>query len=185
MTRRLPLILVAVVTVLCVVGVSIAAVAAGGSALAYSVNGTRVSQKTIDGQLDDLANTKATTGASKTDGSISSQAAAQVITINIVREVLRDAAERQGKKVTDQDRKQARSSVVSQLSGYPSSYVDVAVDVQAYGNALGLQDSNALNAFLVQQFGKADVQVNPRYGTWHPRTGVCPPSGCVSTSSGG
>ena len=170
---------------LCVVGVSIAAVAAGGSALAYSVNGTRVSQQTINDQLDDLANTKATTGASKTEGSISSQAAAQVLTINIVRDVLRDAAERQGKTVTDQDRKQARSSVASQLSGYPASYVDVAVDVQAYGDALGLQDSNALNAFLVRQFRTADVQVNPRYGTWHPRKGVCPPTGCTSTASGG
>ena len=43
-SRRVALASVAVFTILCVVGVSILAVAAGGSALAYEVNGTRMSQ---------------------------------------------------------------------------------------------------------------------------------------------
>ena len=53
--RRLAFASIAVVIVLCVIGVSIVAVAAGGSALAYEVNGSRTSQETVDDQLDGLA----------------------------------------------------------------------------------------------------------------------------------
>jgi hypothetical protein len=185
MTRRLPLILVAVVAALCVVGVSVAAVASGGSSLAYSVNGHQVSQRTINSQLGDLASSKAATGASKTEGSMMSQVSAQVLTVNIVRDVLRQEVERRGKTVTDAARKQAKSQVASSLAGYPDSYVELAVDVQAYQDVLGLTDDTALNTFLLRQFRQADIVLNPRYGTWHARTGVCPPTGCSSLSNGG
>ena len=29
---------------------------------------------------------------------------------------------------------------------------------------------------------KADVRVNPRYGRWNPRFGVCPPTGCAAAT---
>ncbi len=53
--------------------------------------------------------------------------------------------------------------------------------MQAYASALGLADTDALNAFLARQFPRADVYVNPRYGFWNPRYGVCPPTGCAAT----
>ncbi len=107
--RRLAMASIAVVTVLCLVGVSILAVAAGGSALAYEVNGTRMSQDTIDSQLDDIANTKGlATQVSHTEGSIDSKVAAQILTANIVLQVVRDAAERKGVKVTAADRPRPR-----------------------------------------------------------------------------
>jgi len=47
--RRLAFASIAVVTVLCLVGVSVLAVAAGGSALAYEVNGTRSFDLSVNG----------------------------------------------------------------------------------------------------------------------------------------
>jgi hypothetical protein len=160
--------------------VSVLAVAAGGSALAYEVNGTRVSQQTVDDQLDDLAGSKPAKQASQTDGSIDSRATAQVLTLNIARDVLRDTAERRGVKVTDADRSAAKTAVGSQLAQYPASYREVILDLRAHGNALGLTSDDQLNTFLAQQFRRADVRVDPRYGSWHPNIGVCPPTGCAS-----
>jgi hypothetical protein len=182
--NRLALVAVAVVLVLCIVGVAIAAVSAGGQALAYKVNGNEGTQSTIDGQLDDLAHSKATKKASSTKGTIDSGAAAQVVTLNIVNDLLADEAARKGVKVTDADRNQARSQLGTSFAGYPASYIDLAVDVQATAATLGLKD----NSFLVKQFRTADVYVNPRYGRWNPKRGVCPPTGCAplsQQSSGG
>src|SRR6516165_8999488 len=94
--RRLAYASIAVVAVLCLVGVAIVAVAAGGTALAYQVNGTRVSQRDFDKQLDEIANTKATKQVSHTDGSIDSGTAAQVMNVNILRDILRDVADQRG-----------------------------------------------------------------------------------------
>jgi hypothetical protein len=182
--RRLALVAVAVVTVLCVVGVSIAAVAAGGQAFAYKVNGTRVSQSTVDDLLDDLADTKATEQASSTDGSIDARATAQVLNLSIARELLRDAAARRDVDVTDADRAKVRSAVEQELKGYPASYVDLVVDLQAHLAALGLTDQTQQSTFVARLFRRGDVYVNPRYGTWRGAKGVCPPTGCASLSTG-
>jgi len=178
--RRLALASVAAFTVLCVVGVSILAVAAGGSALGYQVNGHRTSQQAVDGLLHDLADAKGTQKASTTPGSIDSRATAQVLTLNIARDLLVDAAERRGVNVTDADRQKAQQSVGNQLDQYPASYRDLIIDLRAHGVALGLTTDNALNAFLGKQFRRADVKVDPKYGVWNPKIGVCPPTGCSS-----
>jgi len=178
--RRLALASVAVFVVLCVVGVSILAVAAGGSALAYEVNGNRTSQQTVDDLLYDLANAKATKKASTTPGSIDSRATAQVLTLSIARDVLADAAKRRGVTVTDADRRQAKESVGTQLDQYPASYRNLILDLRAHGIALGLTSDAQLNSFLAKQFQRADVRVDPHYGRWHPKIGVCPPTGCAS-----
>jgi hypothetical protein len=178
--RRLALAAISVVVVLCVVGASIAAVAAGGRSMAYSVNGTRVTQQTVDDQLDDLANTDATAQASRTKGSIDSSATAQILTTNIALDLLRAAAERRGVTVTADDRAEAKSAVGDQLKGYPQSYVDLVIELRSLATALGLADDDAINTFIVSQFRKADVVVNPKYGFWNPRVGVCAPSGCPS-----
>ena len=174
---------IAVVAVLCLVGVAIVAVAAGGTALAYQVNGTRVSQRDFDKQLDEIANTKATKQVSHTDGSIDSGTAAQVMNVNILRDILRDVADQRGTKLSDADRTAGTTAAKSQLganyANAPTRYRSTVAELVAYANALGLKSSDALNAFLTEQALKAHVYVNPRYGQWRPRQGgVCPPSGC-------
>lgn len=179
--RRLALASIAVVTVLCLVGVSILAVAAGGSALAYEVNGTRLSQQDFDRQLDDIANTKVTAKSSHSSGSIDSKIAAQVLTTNIVVQILRDTAEERGVKVTDADRAQAKQAIGSQLDAYPASYRNLQIDLQAHLLALGLDSTEKVSAFLNRAVKQADVRVDPRYGFWNPKFGVCPPTGCSTT----
>jgi hypothetical protein len=181
---------IAVAIVLAVVGASVAAVASGGRALAYSVNDTRVSQQNFDDLLDEFSNTPSTAQSSDHPGSINSTAVANVMTIFILRDLLRDTAERRGINITDADRKtgdDAAASQVQNLSQLPKSYETLVVDFFTYATALGL-DGDALNALLAQQARAADIYVNPRYGTWHPRrAAVCPPTGCevVSPTDGG
>jgi hypothetical protein len=183
--RSLALASVAVVIVLCLVGVSILAVAAGGSALAYEVNGTRMSQDKIDSQLDDIANTKGLASqVSHTEGSIDSKISAQIITANIVVQIVRDAAERKGVEVTAADRAQAKKVIGTQLDQYPASYRDLQSELQAHFVALGLDTSDKVNAFVNPLIKRADVRVNPRYGFWNPKYGVCPPTGCQSLAAG-
>ena len=189
MNRRLPMIAVAVVAVLCVVGVAIVAVASGGSALAYSVNGTRVSQSTVNNQLDDLASTNATKSASHTDGSIDSTLTARLLNTNIVRDLLKNAASDRGIKLSDDDRSAgesaARASIGQNFGRLPSSYTKLVSELYAWTSALGLKDSNAINSFLAKRLAKADVYVNPKYGFWNPKYGVCPPTGCASLATNG
>jgi len=179
--RRVALASIAVVTVLCVVGVSILAVAAGGSALAYEVNGTRLSQHDFDQQLDDIANAKVTARSSSTPGSVSSKVSAQVLTTNIVVQILRDTAARRNVDVTDADRAQAKQTIGGQLDAYPASYRDLQIELQAHLLALGLDSTDKVTAFLNQAVKRADVRVDPRYGFWNPKYGVCPPTGCAAT----
>lgn len=188
-SRRVALASIAVVTVLCVVGVSVLAVAAGGSALAYEVNGTRVSQRTVDDQLDDIAHSQgATASAAPTEGTVSSTVTAQVLTNRIVRDLLRDAADSKGVKLSDADRAAGEQAAEAQLGDnvdrVPGSFRTVVVETYAYANALGLTSNDDLSAFLTRQVRRADVHVNPKYGFWNPRYGVCPPTGCASLATG-
>ena len=180
--RRLALASVAVVTVLCLVGVSILAVAAGGSALAYEVNGKRVSQGTVDDQLDGLANNDTTKSVSRSTGSVDSTTTARLLNTNIVVNLLQSAAEKRGVELTDADRKAgeatARTTVGDSFDQLPGSYQSLLTELYSYTNALGLTDDTAINTFLGPRITKADVHVNPRYGFWNPRYGVCPPIGC-------
>ena len=189
--RRLALASIAVVTVLCIVGVSVLAVAAGGSALAYEVNGKRTSQITVDDQLDDLAHTDATKSVSQTSGSVDSTTTARLLNTNIVVDLLQSAAEKRGVQLTAADRSAgksaARTSVGNNFDQLPDTYRALLVKLYSYAHALGLNDDTALNAFLSARIAKADVHVNPKYGFWNPRYGVCPPVGCraLAQPSGG
>jgi SurA-like N-terminal domain len=182
--RRLAFASIAVVTVLCVVGVSILAVAAGGSALAYEVNGKRMSQQDFDQQLDDIVNTKTGAAQSHSNGTIDSTTSAQVLQSNIVLELLKTAAERKGVTVTQADRDKAKQQIGSQLDSAPESYRNLTIDIYAHLAALGVASSNAINALINREVKQADIYVNPRYGTWNPHFGVCPPTGCLTAGSG-
>jgi hypothetical protein len=189
MKRNLPLIAIAVVVALGVIGVAIFAVAQGGSALAYEVNGSRVSQETFDGQLHDLASNDVTKKqASQTEGSVTSTISAQLMNLNIFRDLLREVASKRGVKLTAADRSAGVSAAKTQLGANyaraPKSYRDLLADLYAHVSALGLTNST-INAFLAKQARTADVYVNPKYGFWNPRFGVCPPTGCAASSSSG
>jgi hypothetical protein len=186
MNRRLPVIAVAVVVILCIVGVSIAAVAAGGQSLAYQVNGNRVSQRDFDDLLDEIGNSKGVKGQNQPDGTVSSTVTANVMNVSILRDLLRDAAQKRGVELSEADRQAGKQAAAAQVSNFdqsPSAYQSLLTELFGYANALGLTDATALNTFLGKQIRQADVYVNPRYGRWSTRSGVCPPTGCPSAST--
>ncbi len=183
---RLALVAVAVVTVLCVVGAAIAAVAAGGQAFAYKANGTQVSQSTVDDELEWLAGSKTIatnlekqgTVLSPSDGSIASSVTASWLNQRIQTQLLLDAAARQDVGVPKSTSDQLRSQYEKQYPNAPSSAIDVLVDGTALVQAMGLTTQAKQQAFFTKALRGADIYVNPRYGSWRGRHGVCPPSGC-------
>lgn len=195
MNRRLPLILVAGVLVLCVIGVIVVGVTAGSSfgAVAYTVGDTKVSQQSVNDDLRSLAehNSFATTALAPkfrtTDGAVDSGGAATWLTVEIYRQVGTDALAKQHQSVTDADRRDALDAIVgqagpsfrTQLRQLPSSMQRRLLDV------LALQ-----NRVKASAFRGVKVTVDPKYGFWNAkRLAVCPPTGCPaasgSPSSGG
>ncbi len=197
MKGRLPLVLVAVVAAICVVGAVVAGVAAGTgfSPVAYSVNGKQVSQNTVNDELSWLAhsptvekNIKSQGGTlSTTNGSITADVSANWLTQRIQVALMRQDAARRKITVSNSTRVKLRKQLASQIKGAPNSLRDTFVDYNAYINALGFKTQSDLDTFVTKAFKSSNVTVDPRYGTWHPRQGVCPPSGCAaaSTTSGG
>jgi hypothetical protein len=204
MKRRLPLILVATVIVVCLAGAAVAAVASGvgGSPVGYSVNGTKVSQATVDDQLKGLADRGAKTAIetlfqhslATTDGAVSSQAAATWIDFQIRNQLFRQAAARAHVTVTAAERADLAKAIDAQLAtqkakfrlaDLPPALRNAFVESNAYQAALKLDTNAKLSAFLAKAFRTAHVKVDPRYGTWNPRQGVCAPSGCAPATAGG
>jgi SurA N-terminal domain len=204
MKRRLPLIFVAVVTVACLAAASIAAVASGvsGSAVAYTVNGTKVSQSTVNDQLKELADRDAKSAVetlfqqslATTDGAVDSNAAATWIDFQIRHELFRQAAADANVTVGAAERAAVAKTIEAQLESQqakfrladlPRSLRDAFVDSNAYQAALKLDTDAKLSAFLTKAFRTADVTVDPRYGRWNPRQGVCPPTGCAPANPNG
>jgi hypothetical protein len=205
MSRRLPLIFVAVLTLVGVVvaAVAIAAAGVGGSAVAYAVNGTEVSQATVDHQLKEISDrhtakkvaTLFGTPANATKGATNSSTTATWLTIQIRRELYRQAAAKARVKVSDADRAAVRTAFDQQLqtgnaqfrvADLPPSVQDALLDLLAYPAALKLTSNAANNAFVARAVRRSDISVDPRYGRWNPRqAAVCAPTGCVTTSAGG
>jgi hypothetical protein len=206
MKRRLPMILVAGIAVLCVAG-AVAAGVAGGvgfSPVAYRVNGTEVSQSTVDHDLKALADPDAASrvqkifgaAASTTTGAVTSSFSATWLDLQIRNELYRQGAEQAKTVVTDQDREAQRpvidqllanSKVGFTLAKLPEPLQRGLLDNYAYPVALGLDTQAKISAFLAAALRKAEISVDPRYGFWNPRQGVCAPTGCASstTPSGG
>ncbi len=194
MKRRLPMILVAVVAVLAVAGAIAAGVAAGVgfSPVAYRVNGTEVSQTTIDQELSWIAGSPAIKAnieqqggtLSNTDGSITSVLAANWLSQRIEGELLHQEAARRKVVVTDAARAKARKQIEQQVKGAPTSLRDALTDYNVYLAALDVSSSD-LGSFISAAAKRSDISVDPRYGFWNPRRGVCPPTGCASSSATG
>jgi hypothetical protein len=203
MSRRLPLIFVAVITVIGVVvaGVAIAASGVSGSPVGYAVNGTEVSQATVDHQLKEIADSDAKsavetlfgTAVSTTKGAVSSTVTATWLNLQIRRELYRQAAAKAKTKVGAAERAAQRRVIDQQLAGNNAKFrladlpkaIQVAlIDDFAYPVALGLDSDAALGTFVQRALRRADVRVDPRYGTWSPRQGVCATTGCGTTAGG-
>jgi hypothetical protein len=204
MKRRLPLIFVAVVIVICLAAASVAAFAAGvsGSAVAYRVNDTEVSQATVDHDLkavaapDTAAKVKKVFGESPTttNGAVSSSFTATWLDLQIRNQLLFQGAERAKVVVTDRDR-EAQRAVINQLlrenqvrftvADLPGPLERSLLDNYAYPAALGLDTQAKVTAFFTAAVRRADIAIDPRYGSWNPRQGVCAPTGCASAATGG
>jgi hypothetical protein len=204
MKRRLPLIFVAVVTVLCLVAASVAAVAAGvgGSPVAYRVNGTKVSQSTVDHQLKALADPDTATKVQKvfgqapttSHGAVSSAFTATWLDLQIRNQLLHQGAEKAGTTLSDRDREAQRpvldklladNNIGFTVAALPLPLQRALLENYAYPVALGLDTQAKVTAFFTAAVRKADIAIDPRYGFWSPRNGVCPPTGCTSSAAGG
>jgi len=205
MKRRLPLIFVAIVTVICVIGASVAAVASGasGSAVAYQVNATKVSQATVDRELAEIADHDAVAKVetvfgipvSATNGGISSAFAATWLTVKIRQELFRQAADAAKVSVDDAaraeqgralDQQFTNNNVNVRVSQLPPVVQHTLLDYFAYPKALGIDTQAKLNSFFASAAKHASIRVDPRYGHWDRATlSVCPPTGCVPTTAAG
>jgi hypothetical protein len=193
MKRRLPLIFVAVIAVICLVAASVAAVASGvsGSAVAYSVNGTKVSQATVDHELKWLASNSqvkkslAQQGGTVSDSAIDSGFTASWLSQRIQVELLRQTAAEKGVTVPAKARKALAKQVTKRFPHAPESAREVLVDQNVYLNALGATTQQQQSDLLTAALKGAEIKVDPRYGRWNPRQGVCAPTGCPAASSNG
>jgi hypothetical protein len=193
--KRLPLIFVAAVVVICLVaaGVAIAATGVSGSAVAYSVNGTKVSQNTVNDELDWLSGNRALakslqqqgTTLSSSDGSITSSVTASWLSQRIQVELLRQGAAKKGVTIPAASRKRLLQQAAKRYPHAPDSARETLVDGNAYLQALGLTTQAKQSAFFTAAVRRADVTVDPRYGRWNPNQGVCPPTGCSSSATAG
>jgi len=178
MKRRLPLIFVAIVTVICLVAASVAAVASGANvgAVAFSVNGTKVSQATFDRELAELADHAATmkavlgTPISSTPGAVGAQAATAWLNIRISLELLRQEAARRNVTLTAADRQTAEQTLTADLQSanlelgqLPPSVRTALIDYFAYRDVLQLTDANTYRTFLSAAARKSHIKVDPRY----------------------
>jgi hypothetical protein len=204
MNRRLPLILVAGVLALCLIGVIVVGATAGSGfgAVAYTVDDSRVSQVSVKDDLAALADhPKLASGVfgvdpfATTAGAVSSTGAASWLTLRVELDILRAAP---GAKPSASDLTAARKSLLDQLKssptvrrdflGLPSSMQDAIVEINVYSAAA--QSSPARNRQLARAIKRAHVTVDPKYGFWNrKRLAVCPPTGCpapsASASAGG
>lgn len=219
MSRRIdslnwPLVLVSAIAVVAVVGAIVVGVAAGDgfSAVAYTVNDTKVSQHTVDGQLRSLADHNAFSGpvfgannVFKTSSSaVSGAGSASWLTIQIELDVVHTALAERGAAPSKAQLAAARTSLLanfaqaqvgvdlrSEFGKLPRSLQDDVVEFVAVQSVV--KASTVLNAAVVKALRRADVSVDPKYGFWSAkRQEVCPPTGCPratassgSSSSGG
>jgi hypothetical protein len=189
MNRRLPLILVAGVLVLCVIGVILAGISAGSGfgAVAYTVGDTKVSQQSVNDDLKALAENKSFSESQlaqpfqTTPGAVASTASATWLTLEIRRVVFADALAKQGGSVSAKARTAALAEIVGQVG--PSFRTQLRTLPR------GMQ--HRLLDFLVLQgkvkaaaFKGVHITVDPKYGFWSPRRlAVCPPTGCPKASA--
>ena len=101
------------------------------SGVALTVNGTEVSQATIENELDDLVSyanenpdsqfAQAVFGADGNDNSVTTEFTAQVLQERVVSILINDEFERRELELTDEDRQAAEEQFASQLAPQPEA----------------------------------------------------------------
>jgi hypothetical protein len=198
MNRRLPLVLVSGVVVLCVVGALIGGVAAGSgfSPTAFSVYGSKVSQADFNDELREIADHPAAMRAvlgvpvASTKGSITAEATTNWLGIRIPIELLRHAASVRKTSVGATSRKAGQRALQQTLqqanltaADLPGVARTMLVDYFAHRIALKLSSQTAYQTFVNQSARRGHITVDPRYAQFGPR-GLCPPFGCATAGAG-
>jgi hypothetical protein len=181
-----PVVVVAIV----VAGTAYAITRDSGGADAMTIDGTSVSQATVNQELQALA--KLPDNSVTTPGAVDSRLAAGWLTTRVRAAALENLLHRKGFKIASNELPRLRTAVEGQYPGLPTS----AQDVIAVFNAANAKLADQLQTtdptkLLNREMRKLDVSVDPKYGRWVPaKAEVCAPTGCVaqstqSSSSGG
>jgi hypothetical protein len=148
-------------------------------AAAATVNGERISQSTVDDDLqeirdnDDLEEVVTQSGQelARTPGTIDSQLTASWLTLLVQGEIADQELADLDVEVTDADRDAAEQSAQTffgtpeAFEAFSEAFQDDFVDMLAGIVALQTEFADD-QAALVEVLTSADVDVNPRYGTW-------------------
>jgi hypothetical protein len=190
----LPLLLVAGLAVIGVVGAVIAGVAAGDDFQppAYTVNGHSVSQGTLNSELRTISDHPRLAQPifgpeiANAEGSVTSSVTANWLNIRIPYQLLRERAESRHVTPTAANRATAKRALGQALSAgdvtvnqLPGDVRTVLVDLFAYRVALRLNSQQQYETFASRALRRAHVTIDSKYGTWHGTRGVCPPAGCA------
>jgi hypothetical protein len=200
MNRRLPLLLVSAVVVLCLVGAIVAGVAAGSgfSPVAFSVYGSKVSQSDFDAELHQISDHPKVmqavlgTPVESTTGSLPAPATVAWLGLRIPVEMLRHEASTHGKVFTAAGRRATETSLaptlqqagIASLAQLPSRVRRQVVDYFGYRQLLKLTDQTKYQQFVSRGLRRGKITVDPRYAKYGPR-GLCPTSGCTAAGGAG
>ncbi len=71
------------------------------------------------------------------------------------------------------DKLLADNDITFKIADLPAPLQRALLDNYAYPVALGLTTQEKVTAFFTAALKKSDIAIDPRYGSWNPRTGVC------------
>jgi SurA-like protein len=168
-----------------VVVVVVLAVTIGGglltrsNATAATVNGHQISQSSFTDLLNAYRNNPAI-ASQLTDGQghVTAEATARLLQGVVFAELVRAELDHRNVSVSAGDIALARKSLTDNnpknvIDGFPKSFIDEqsrrSAEVVALQKALGDTDGSKLQAWLVSALRKADVSIDPRYGTFDAR----------------
>jgi hypothetical protein len=174
-----PVVIVAVV----VVGMAVAVTRDSGGSDAMTIDGTSVSQATINQELKAIA--KLPDNSTTTAGAVDSRLGAGWLTTRVRAAALVNLLHQHGVKISASQLPKLRKDVEKQYHGLPTS----AQDVIAIFNTANTELADVLQTadpttLLNREMRKLDVSVDPKYGRWvRARALVCPVTGCPAASS--
>jgi hypothetical protein len=181
-------IVVPVVVVAVVVGVMALFVSQDkGGADALTVDGSSVSQATINRELSawadsGLAQTATGASAKTSSGAISSDFTAAWLTARVTAVAVDNLLERHDLRVRAQDRRDAVSSLPPAITSLPRSAYDTYITALAGYGVLTASLGDPSSA-LTREMRRLDVSVAPKYGRWARARGeVCTWTHCVVNS---
>jgi hypothetical protein len=181
-------IVVPVVVVAVVVGLMVLFVSQDkGGADAMTVDGSSVSQATLNRELSAWADSglaqTATGGSAQTSsGAISSDFTARWLTVRVTAVAVDHLLVRHGLRVTAEDRRAAVSSLPPAITHLPHSVFDTYISAFAGYEILAASLGDPTDA-VDREMRRLDVTVAPKYGRWaRARAQVCAWTQCAVSS---